>query len=71
MKCAHCEMLVINGIPTHETGCPRAWETEKECPWCGSAFQPESRFQVYCSVECAESDAGTAPIDEENWQVVL
>ena len=44
--CDQCEMLNINGIPCHETGCPnesRQWDEERqewvrylECPECGS-----------------------------------
>jgi hypothetical protein len=44
--CNQCEMLNINGIPCHETGCPnesKTWDEERqdwvryyECPECGS-----------------------------------
>ena len=33
MRCNQCEMLSINGIPCHETGCPNArktWDKERE-----------------------------------------
>jgi len=30
-KCSQCETLNINGIPTHETGCPNA---KHECKGC-------------------------------------
>lgn len=43
MKCDQCEMLSINGVPCHETGCPNArkqWDGEQwravfNCRECG------------------------------------
>lgn len=45
MRCDQCEMLSIQGVPCHETGCPNArktWNAERqawvqfvECPECG------------------------------------
>lgn len=34
VKCSQCETLVVNGVPTHETGCPntpRDVDKEEEC----------------------------------------
>lgn len=33
VKCSCCSAMVINGIPTHERGCPNQLV---ECPECGS-----------------------------------
>ncbi len=45
MTCDQCQMLSINGVPCHETGCPNSrstWIEERgewvrfvECFWCG------------------------------------
>jgi hypothetical protein len=57
--CKSCEVLVINGLRCHETGCPDAWrDYERECRWCGQPFQPENRWQVCCSEDCAEAYHG-------------
>ena len=54
--CDSCNLLRINGIVTHETGCPEAWKDYKvSCKWCGSEFYPVEKYQICCSEECAES----------------
>ena len=54
--CTQCEALMINGIYCHETGCPIAWKDYKrECKWCGSEFEPESKDQMLCSQGCIDS----------------
>jgi hypothetical protein len=45
MPCNQCEMLSINGVPCHETGCPnmgarwdedsQTWIKQKSCFVCG------------------------------------
>lgn len=51
--CESCEVLWINGIKTHELGCPDAWKDEvRECKECGQKFKPETRYQVFCNSEC-------------------
>jgi hypothetical protein len=40
--CSQCEALVINGVPTHEHGCPNATH---ECKGC-NAIVPHR--QTYC-----------------------
>lgn len=51
--CSSCAVAVINGLICHETGCPEAWKSEiRECRWCGSQFQPESKGQGFCSNDC-------------------
>lgn len=57
--CNQCEVLYINGVKCHETGCPEAYkDTTKECFWCGAKFTPEHKHDRYCSVECYCIDNG-------------
>jgi hypothetical protein len=57
--CSSCEILVINGVPCHETGCPDAWkDEERECRWCGGKFKPEEKNQLDCSEDCYHSFIG-------------
>ena len=54
-NCNQCEVLYINGIKCHETGCPEAYKDEvKECLWCGSKFKPDDKDQNCCSEECLQ-----------------
>ncbi len=54
--CYQCEILNINSVNCHETGCPDAWKDEiKECKWCPTEFAPESQHQQFCCDDCAES----------------
>ena len=51
-----CEKLRINGVLTHEIGCPEAWKSyRRECQWCGESFKPKQEWQILCSVGCLES----------------
>ena len=53
-RCNSCEVMYINGIRCHEHGCPEAYKDElRECKWCGCEFEPEDRYQNFCSEECA------------------
>lgn len=48
-RCDSCEVLMINGVRCHETGCPVAWrEVKVECFECGSEFERESKHQRVC-----------------------
>lgn len=47
-RCDQCQMLAINGVNTHEHGCPnsrktwvsdRGWVLFLECPECGSEVE--------------------------------
>ena len=51
--CNSCNVLYINGIKCHEKGCPEEYKDYlRECKWCGSEFEPEDRYQHFCSDEC-------------------
>jgi hypothetical protein len=51
--CQSCEVLNINGLNCHETGCPDAWKDYKrKCKWCGQEFKPEEKYQDYCDNNC-------------------
>lgn len=53
LTCDHCQVVRINGTPTHETGCPVAWQDYTvECEWCGSEFTPETKHQRFCDDSC-------------------
>ena len=57
--CASCEVLSINGVLCHETGCPEAWKSyTRECTWCGQEFTPEEKHQDCCSDDCSEAYHG-------------
>lgn len=57
--CDSCNVLNINGINCHETGCPDAWEDYlSECVWCGQEFKPKWKNQQYCSDSCMYDDEG-------------
>lgn len=60
MSCDSCNMVSIQGVPCHETGCPDAWKTtEIECEDCGCAFIPEDRGMTRCDgCECEYQDSG-------------
>lgn len=52
-RCPSCEVMNINGIRTHEIGCPDAWKDyTRECTWCGNKFNPEEKGQTCCSHSC-------------------
>jgi len=55
-KCDSCEAVNVNGVRTHERGCPDAWKDYKEeCKWCGSEFKPKEKGQKCCSKSCDKS----------------
>jgi hypothetical protein len=45
VRCHNCEALVINGIPTHETGCP---EAKHECAGCNEIIPSRQRYCETC-----------------------
>lgn len=57
--CDSCEVLRINGVLCHETGCPKSYVDpgtgkgyKKECRFCGRVFCMKFRGQDRCHV-CA------------------
>lgn len=51
--CPSCCLVTINGVITHEKGCPDSHLfTKRKCIWCGSEFEPKSRDQKFCDPEC-------------------
>lgn len=56
-RCHACEVLMINGVRCHETGCPEAWrEIPIPCFVCGYDFiREDSRYRKICpdcEIEC-------------------
>ena len=48
-----CEILMINELKCHETGCPKSFKDEiRSCKGCGFNFNPDNKFQIYCSEDC-------------------
>lgn len=51
MRCDQCEMLLVNGVPCHETGCPNSrsrydaesgeWVKQRKCFECGCTVDAE------------------------------
>jgi hypothetical protein len=68
MNCNQCEMLSINGIPCHETGCPnskKTWAEERQewvlflpCSACGCPVE----VGEYCG--CEDSEPWITDTDE-------
>jgi hypothetical protein len=58
-RCHSCQIININGIRTHEIGCPDAWKDyTRKCKWCGSEFKPEKANQECCCHSCAVAYSG-------------
>lgn len=56
MKCESCNVVVINGLYTHEFGCPDSWRDQiLECKWCGSTYKPTERGDRFCDASCADA----------------
>jgi len=63
--CKTCELIVINNVSCHETGCPDAWKDYlKECDWCGNQFQPDYEQQNCCGEDCYRQFCG----EEMTWE---
>jgi hypothetical protein len=59
ITCDRCQLIRINGMVCHETGCGNAWKDEtRECKWCGQEFKPEDRHQDCCDDSCREGYHG-------------
>lgn len=52
-RCSSCQIVRINGVVCHETGCPEAWKDSlRECKECGTEFVPTERAQACCDDDC-------------------
>ena len=51
ISCSQCEALVINGIPTHETGCPHQ---SVECEGCGQDFPKRNAQRMTSGYYCQD-----------------
>ncbi len=59
IRCGNCEMLSINGVPCHETGCENSgkewdavtgeWARKYECPECGSEHDSAESAGICCA----------------------
>lgn len=45
VKCSQCAVMVINGVPTHEHGCPN---TRHECRGCNELVPMNVRYCAAC-----------------------
>lgn len=60
MGCDACELLVINGVTCHETGCPRT-NADRECRECGDTLE---RHEV-CTCERDTDEYYDGPYESE------
>lgn len=59
-QCTQCQVLSINGLRCHETGCPIAWrEYTKRCRNCKREFKLKEQRQEVCSKQCYRDFWGT------------
>ena len=63
--CDQCQVVTIQGVACHETGCPKSWRDPvtgkgypRECDWCGCEFVPDGRTCTLCSVDCYDAYFG-------------
>ena len=68
--CDQCEVVSLNGVACHETGCPNTWIDPatgeahwRACRWCGSQFVPEERGQRFCDDSCWRSFQGLEDLE--------
>ncbi len=45
VRCSQCQALVINGVPTHEHGCPNAVH---ECAGCNELIPMKQKYCQSC-----------------------
>jgi len=70
MRCNSCEILYVNGIRCHETGCPDAWEDEiRTCKWCGNTFKPTQPTQEFCDNSCWCCYVGEPDPEDERFEI--
>lgn len=65
--CESCNVLNIQGVNCHETGCPDAWIGHlRECKNCDNRFIPEERDEIYCCIECCREYHGFSNETDDN-----
>ena len=65
--CDACEIVVINGVLCHESGCPDSWRDEtRECRECGREFSPADRRAEHCDEQCRYPDAFADDFEDED-----
>lgn len=56
ITCDSCDVLIVNNVICHESGCSNSWcDSKRECNWCGQTFNPLSEDQTCCDQSCAQS----------------
>ena len=56
MHCNSCEVVMINGLRCHETGCTEAWRDKTYiCKECGQDYKPTGKHDNYCE-SCQEQE---------------
>ena len=75
MTCRSCEVLAINGLLCHETGCPDSHINPGtgipypvECDECGTTFDPEHGPdpERFCSESCCAAYYGMATYEMDD-----
>lgn len=52
-KCEQCDSVTINGVYTHERGCPVTNGIVRECVECGGDLEQDGRNTWFCpSCDC-------------------
>lgn len=63
-QCEQCQLISIQGVVCHESGCPDAWKDEiRECKECGVEFEPESQHDAFCDTQCNQEYHGIVFVD--------
>lgn len=55
ISCDQCQALAINGIPTHETGCPNQ-RHRVDCFVCGCEFLSKYKHRGQTCEDCLEDN---------------
>ena len=56
--CDQCSATMINGVFTHERGCPKIIRVHKSCEWCSRHFVTENIKTKHCCFRCAAKANG-------------
>lgn len=63
MRCNSCDSTTINGIFSHEIGCPDSWMQLTNCKNCNYEFMPEHKTE-FCSQSCYNDYIGFPELDD-------